>query len=88
MITIAITATGYSTSRLAIIAGQVKQLGVPVKSTVKIMMQHSGGVIKTVNTDQNGRYKAYVPYSSAYLVFAQDPQGVFNAVIQDNVVPK
>lgn len=79
---------GISSSKITIIAGRVLQMGVPIKSTVKVLMQKTGVAVKLIDTDSSGFYKAYVPLGLAYTLYAQDKTKVFNAVIQDNVVPK
>lgn len=86
--TILVKNTGVSISKITVIAGQIQKMGTPIKNTLKIMPSSLGRVIKTVITDDDGRYKAYVPLDQAYLVYTQDNLKQFNAVIQDNVVPK
>lgn len=72
-----------------VIAGSTKKLGQPVSDCdVRIFNRATGALLNTVRSDANGEYKAYVPYSLAYTVVAFDRNKKFNAVIQDNVVPK
>ena len=79
---------GYSNQKISVVAGRIMQLGIPVRKTVKIIPTQSGRVIKTVTTDDQGHYKVYLPLDNSYLIYAQDENKQFNAVIQDNVVPK
>lgn len=79
---------GLSSSKITVISGRVLQMGMPIKSIVKVLMRNTGLVVKTITTDNDGFYKAYLPLGLAYTLYAQDKTKVFNAVIQDNVVPK
>lgn len=71
-----------------IISGMVAELGRPVSRTVRAYMRSTGILLGSTVSDKNGRYKMYLPLSYAYTVVAIDPKKLFNAVIQDNVVPK
>ena len=88
MMIISVKNIGTSTSKITVIAGQIQRMGVPVKNTLKIIPSRLGRVIKTVVTGADGRYKVYLPLDRDYLIYAQDESKQFNAVIQDNVVPK
>ncbi|MDH0711286.1 hypothetical protein [Acinetobacter johnsonii] len=85
---ITIRNTGVSTSKITVLAGQVMKMGVPAQSTIKVIPSRVGRVVKTIATDEQGFYKAYVPLDQSYLIYAQDKSKQLNAVIQDNVVPK
>ena len=70
------------------IAGSVKKQGVPYPCNIGIYDRVSGRLIKKVKTDDLGRYEAKELYKDSYFIVALDQSQEFNAVIQDNVVPK
>lgn len=88
MSTMKITHAGYSTRKVKLISGRTLELGVPKSKLVRIYSRNSGSLLKQVKSNADGRYKAYLPYDAAYLIVAVDSNKVFNAVAQDNVVPK
>lgn len=71
-----------------LIAGVTTQLGIPVSRKVRAYMRSTGVLIGSVVSDMSGQYKMYLPESLAYTIVSIDPDKHFNAVIQDNVVPK
>jgi len=76
-------------SKLHVIAGSTKKLGQPVVNyEVRILNRATGALLSVVRSNAIAEYKAYVPYAQAYTVIAFDRNKNFNAVIQDNVVPK
>ena len=77
-----------STSQQHVIAGQIFELGVPVSRLVYVFSRNSGRLLAETRSDPNGHYKLYVPRDMAYTIISKDPNRKFNAVIQDNVVPK
>lgn len=78
-----------STSKQALIAGTTMQMGqIAPNCEVRFYDQSSGTKLLSVKSNNTGRYKVYLPRVSAYTITAVDKLGVFNAVIQDNVVPK
>lgn len=88
MTTIMISHAGYSTSKIRTIAGHTLELGLPKSKLVRIYSRNSGSLLKQIKSDADGSYKVHLPYDASYLVVAVDSNKVFNAVIQDNVVPK
>ena len=70
------------------IKGQVKQLNAPFPCRVRLFERQTGRLINEVLTDISGNYEfdhlAQVPF----FIIAHHPASQFNAVIQDNVVPK
>lgn len=76
------TSTGLS------IKGQVKQKNVPLECRVKLYEKSSGRLIEEKATDENGFYEFNHLTKTKFYVVAHHPAGEFNAVIQDNVVPK
>ena len=88
MITMRISHTGSSTSKQTVIAGKTFEMGAPKSKLVRIYSRGNGALIASIKSDVNGAYKAYLPLDAAYTVVAIDERKQFNAVIQDNVVPK
>lgn len=77
-----------STSQQHVIAGRIFELGLPVSRLVYVYSRNPGRLLARTRSDPNGRYKLYVPHDMAYTIISKDPNRKFNAVIQDNVVPK
>lgn len=86
--TMMISHTGYSTSKVKVIAGRTLQIGVPKSKLVRIFSRGSGALLKQIKSDSNGYYKAYLPYDAAYLIVGIDENKIFNATAQDNVSAK
>ncbi|MDH1276150.1 hypothetical protein N5B92_00630 [Acinetobacter johnsonii] len=81
--------TRSTQNKQCVLAGKTLQLGsILGNCDVSIYSRDTGVKLKTTRSDQHGRYKAYVPMASAYTIIAIDKYRQFNAVIQDNVVPK
>ena len=70
------------------IAGVVKKQGIPYPCNVGVYDRASGRLIKKVKTDSAGRYEVTNLYKDSCFIVALDQNQQFNAVIQDNVVPK
>ena len=70
------------------IKGQVKKKNVPFACRVKLHEKLSGRLIAEVATDPNGFYEFDHLTRTKFYVVAHHPTAEFNAVIQDNVVPK
>ena len=69
------------------ISGVTKKLGVPVSATVFLVK--GSKILLSTQSDAAGNYKfSNLIKGQAYTVFAKDSNMKFNAVIQDNVVPK
>ena len=88
MTTMCISHVGFSSSKQTIIAGKTLEMGVPKSKLVRIYSRNSGALLKQIKSNEDGVYKAYVPYDSAYLIVGVDQNKIFNATAQDNVVPK
>lgn len=73
---------GYS------IKGQVKELGNNIPCRVRLFEKSTGRLIADVATDEAGNYKFLNLIKTKFFVVAHHPASQFNAVIQDNVVPK
>ncbi|PZU20059.1 MAG: hypothetical protein DI589_18935 [Shinella sp.] len=77
-----------ATLKSALISGHTLELGKPVSRPVRVYSRLNGALIKTTQSNENGEYKIYLPHDVAYTMVSIDPNKKFNAVIQDNVVPK
>ena len=76
------------TSKLSVIAGTTFELGRPVSRPVRFYSRANGALLVSTQSNEFGEYKAYLPIDMAYTIISIDPNDRFNAVIQDNVVPK
>lgn len=79
---------GVSSIKQNLIAGKILQLGIPVSRQVRAYSRANGALLSSTYSDENGHYKMYLPFDSAYTIVSIDRNKKFNAVIQDNVVPK
>lgn len=70
------------------IKGQAKQKNIPLACRVRLHEKTSGRLIADVATDPNGFYEFDHLTQTKFYVIAHHPASQFNAVIQDNVVPK
>ena len=77
-----------ATLKSALISGHTLELGKPVSRPVRVYSRPSGVLLATSHSNQQGFYKIYIPKDVAYTIISIDPNKKFNAVIQDNVVPK
>ena len=73
---------GYS------IKGQVKELGNNIPCCVRLFEKSTGRLIADVATDEFGNYEFLNLIKTRFFVVAHHPVSQYNAVIQDNVVPK
>ena len=70
------------------IKGQDKLLGIAIPCRVRLFERISGRLIADVVTDNSGLYEFNHLVKASFFVVAHHPASQFNAVIQDNVVPK
>lgn len=77
-----------SASRMTLVSGVTMELGIRVSRQVRAYSRANGSLIESTHSDKNGQYKMYLPHDIAYTIVSIDPNKIFNAVIQDNVVPK
>ena len=70
------------------IKGQVKELGNNIPCRVRLHEKLSGRLIFEKLTDNVGNYSFNHLTANKFFVVAHHPENQFNAVIQDNVVPK
>lgn len=70
------------------IKGTVKQTNIPIPCRVRLFEKLSGRLIADVLTDNVGNYEFSHLTQAKFFLVAHHPQNQFNAIIQDNVVPK
>ena len=70
------------------IKGQVKELGNNIPCRVRLFEKSTGRLIADVATDEVGNYAFLNLIKTKFFIVAHHPASQFNAVIQDNVVPK
>ena len=71
------------------IKGQVKEVGAPIPCRLRLFEKISGRLIADKLTDENGNYQFLgLNTNLKTFIVAFDRNKQFNAVIQDNVVPK
>ena len=70
------------------IKGKVSEKNTPIPCRVRLFEKLSGRLIADITTDQHGNYEFDHLLHSIFFVVAHHPVSQFNAVIQDNVVPK
>ena len=70
------------------IKGQVRELGDNNPCRVRLFEKSTGRLIEDVATDDAGHYEFLNLIKTKYFVLAHHPLNQYNAVIQDNVVPK
>lgn len=88
--------SSISNSNLAILSvdqglsikGTVKQKNIHIPCRVRLFEKLSGRMIADVLTDNAGNYVFNHLTQAKFFLVAHHPQNQFNAVIQDNVVPK
>ena len=80
--------SGRSSLKQNAIAGVVTELGQPVSRRVRAYSRSTGVLLASTTSSNNRKYKMYLPDDIAYTIVAIDKNKQFNAVIQDNVVPK
>lgn len=70
------------------IKGRVNELSVPIPCRVRLFHKNTGRLVRDIKTDNDGNYEFNKLLKTAYFIVAHHPASQFNAVIQDNVVPK
>ena len=70
------------------IKGQVKELGSNIPCRVRLFERQTGRLINEVVTDNSGNYEFDHLAMGTFFIIAHHPASQYNAVIQDNVVPK
>lgn len=70
-----------------LIKGLTYKLGTPISCEVRAYSRETGEMLSRAKSNLAGQYILYGLNAANYVV-AIDPSNQFNAVIQDNVVPK
>ncbi|MFW1743501.1 carboxypeptidase regulatory-like domain-containing protein [Acinetobacter johnsonii] len=70
------------------IKGQVRELGDNIPCRVRLFEKSTGRLIADIETDNSGHYEFDYLAKTRFFIVAHHPASQFNAVIQDNVVPK
>lgn len=70
------------------IKGQVKELGNNIPCRVRLFEKSIGRLIADVATDEVGNYEFLNLIKTKFFIVAHHPLNQYNAVVQDNVVPK
>lgn len=70
------------------IKGSVKEQNIPLPCRLRLFDRISGRLISEVMTDQSGNYVFNHLTANKFFIVAHHPENQYNAVIQDNVVPK
>ncbi|MGN5533731.1 MULTISPECIES: hypothetical protein [Acinetobacter] len=71
-----------------IVKGKVKINGIPSCRLVRVYAGIGGRLLAQTLSNKNGDYEFVLPHQPSYVVAAFDHLKNYNAVIQDNVVPK
>ncbi|AYO54391.1 hypothetical protein [Acinetobacter wuhouensis] len=75
-------------SKQTVVAGRTIERGTPVSRQVRVYGRSNGALLGSTYSNKSGDYKFYLPLDIAYTIVSIDLNRQFNAVIQDNVVPK
>lgn len=70
------------------IRGVVRKLGVNLPCRVRLYEKQTGIKVDEILTDEFGNYVFTNLEKIKFFIIAHDPLSQYNAVIQDNVVPK
>ncbi|WP_257222411.1 carboxypeptidase regulatory-like domain-containing protein [Acinetobacter sp. YH12200] len=70
------------------IRGTIKEVGGGIPCRVRLFEKLSGLLVADIATDSAGNYRFSQLMKIRFFIVAHHPATQFNAVIQDNVVPK
>lgn len=70
------------------ISGTIKETGVGIPCRVRLFEKISGNLVADIATDHIGNYRFSQLMKTKFFIVTHHPTSQFNAVIQDNVVPK
>lgn len=70
------------------IKGTITEEDLQIPCRVRLFEKESGKMIADIKTNDAGSYQFMNLANTKYFVVAHHPKSQFNAVIQDNVVPK
>ena len=81
--------TTYNYRSIFSIQGQTLQLGRSMQATVELYSKQTRQLVDSRTSDANGTYKfTGLRKFDTYFVVSHHPENKYNAVIQDNIVPK
>ncbi|MCK4090250.1 carboxypeptidase regulatory-like domain-containing protein [Acinetobacter radioresistens] len=82
-------ALGFSIKNPKTISGVIYKIGIPARANVHLHERISGLIVASTLSNTNGFYGfTNISGEHKFFVTSQDPDLKYNAVIQDNVVPK
>lgn len=70
------------------IKGQVQEKSIPIPCRVRLFEKLSGKLIADKSTNSIGFYEFNNLTQTKFFIVAHHPKNQYNAIIQDNVVPK
>ena len=70
------------------IKGLVKEQNTPIPCRVRLFERLSGRLINEVLTDNSGNYEFNHLTANKFFIVAHHPLNIYNAVIQDNIIPE
>ena len=73
---------------VALIRGTVFQKKITKGSRVRVFDKHLAKLVADVETNEEGEYEIHNIAIKKYFILSHHPESLYNAVIQDNVVPK
>ncbi|MCL6243361.1 MULTISPECIES: hypothetical protein [Acinetobacter] len=82
------TDSAISTAYPLSIKGVVRKKNINIPCRIRLYERFSGRLIDEVLSTDDGQYEFSQLSNVKYFIVAHDPASQFNAVIQDNVVPK
>lgn len=71
-----------------VIRGMVTEKNIAIPCRIRLYEKLSGRLIAEVPTNEQGNYEFNHLSNAKFFIVAHHPTSKFNAVIQDNVVPK
>lgn len=69
-----------------LVKGETRKLGVLISCDIKAIDRNTGRLLSSTKSNESGKYILFGTKNTCVVAF--DPDKKFNAVIQDNVVPK
>jgi len=70
------------------IKGKVSEKSTPIPCRIRLFEKLSGRLVADIETDHSGNYEFNHLTQTSFFIVAHHPKNQYNAVIQDNVVPK
>ena len=83
-----VSGDGITKNGVGSINGRVTEKSIPIPCRVRLFEKLSGRLIADILTDTHGNYAFNHLSQTKFFLVAHHPKNQYNAVIQDNVVPK